>query len=216
MSEYSEKSNELTAELTNEFKNAAKSIATLYNSSNSNSDSLKSDFTNAARSVASLYKITNNSRDMLFNHGYLSCLDDLLQVISQQGDVENWVLTKRAELLKKDKPDEENTKKEVEKQEISPEQVINIKKEDNKDTSIEDVYSFTFTSDIKPNVHFRPSIPPLSVQHNLKQRQSHMLSKRLEKIQRLTASDEDIQLEKLKLLQLQSSQESPPKKKKKI
>ncbi|RLV95379.1 hypothetical protein JA1_001069 [Spathaspora sp. JA1] len=210
---YSERSKELTQELSNEFKNAAKSIATLYNSSN---DSCKTDFTNAAKSVSLLYKKSNNSREMVYNHGYSACLDDLFQVIQQQGDVENWVLTKRAEFIKNQERQEtkENhidKKPIIETKDIPETEEEQVIPKDIQDTISQ--YNFTFSSDLKPSVHFRPSIPPLSVQHNLNQR----TAKRLDKIHRIkpsTTAAEDLQMEKL-TLQLKC-ESSPPKKKKKI
>lgn len=102
---------ELNNDLTNEFKNAAKSIASLYNSTsnnNANSDigdataaaaaAAKGDFSNAAKAVTGLYRLTNNGLSLVRKRGYLDCLDDLVQVLTNGEDLENWILAKRAEM----------------------------------------------------------------------------------------------------------------------
>lgn len=92
---------DINRELINEFKNTAKAVASLYNSSSptENGDkNLKAEFADAAKAVASLYRTGNNSNVLLMHKGYLDCLDDLLQIITSGEDIENWALTKRAEL----------------------------------------------------------------------------------------------------------------------
>lgn len=100
--------NEVFHDLTTEFKNAAKSVASLYSnlvSNTSSKDKLKGEFANAAKSVASLYRLTHTSSSLLQHKGYLQCLDDLLNIIAQDGDVENWALTRRAEITYEKKYD---------------------------------------------------------------------------------------------------------------
>jgi len=62
-----------------------------------NSD-LALEFKNAAKSVASLYKLSLQKNSMLRYKGYLDCIDDLLNLIKNEGDVENWALMKKLEL----------------------------------------------------------------------------------------------------------------------
>lgn len=92
---------ELNKDLTNEFKNTAKAVASLYNSAPAPEDresGMKAKFSEAAKAVASLYRTGTNSNVLLTHKGYLDCLDDLLQILTSGEDMENWVLTKRAEL----------------------------------------------------------------------------------------------------------------------
>lgn len=102
--------NSLNAELTDQFKTAAKSVTSLYNSGTRketlkdtkdvrDTADTKAAFSNAARAVASLYRTGTECTVLSMHKGYLDSLDDLLQVISNGEDVENWVLTKRAELV---------------------------------------------------------------------------------------------------------------------
>jgi len=96
-------------DLTVEFKNAAKLVASLYSMTVTNtatSDKLTAEFASAAKSVASLYRLCNTSGSLQQHKGYLQCLDDLLDVISQDGDIENWALTRRAELTYEKKEDD--------------------------------------------------------------------------------------------------------------
>ncbi|KAL6454532.1 hypothetical protein SBY92_003999 [Candida maltosa Xu316] len=148
-------------ELTNHFKDAAKSVASLYHSSlnagnNDHTKNVKQEFANAAKSVASLYKLSKSSQHISHDKGYLQCLDDILAVLANDEDVEDWVLTKRIALVN------QNNNKPESSQQSTESEVLNIPSD----------YEFTFSSDLKPPVHFRPSIPPISVQHNLKQRAS--------------------------------------------
>lgn len=97
-------------QLNNEFKDAAKLVTNLYNnlsqskSSHDTSPSqpkdidYKEDFTKAAKSIASLYRLSRDSSHLNHYFGYLSCLNDLLQVIENGEDLENWILTKKHEL----------------------------------------------------------------------------------------------------------------------
>lgn len=79
---------ELNKELTSEFKNAAKSVAALYNSTGDTKQQ-KAQFADAAKAVASLYRLGTNSNVLLMHKGYLECLDDLLGVITNGEDIEN-------------------------------------------------------------------------------------------------------------------------------
>lgn len=82
------------------------------------------EFKNAANSVATLYRLSKEKQAMIRHKGYLDCIDDLLNLIklhkysqseseleeepqeAQNGgraeeefDIENWCLTKKAELM---------------------------------------------------------------------------------------------------------------------
>lgn len=146
---------ELNQELTSEFKNAAKSVASLYNLSNlGNGKEQKMEFANAAKSVTTLYRLSSNSNDLVLNKGYLECLDDLLENISKGEDIENWALTKRAEITnvkrnQNEAPTEENGKE--------------------KPTfEIPENYDFALNSSFASTYNFRPGFPPLSVTHSTK------------------------------------------------
>ncbi|CAI5755936.1 unnamed protein product [Candida verbasci] len=163
---------DINHELTSNFKDAAKSVASLYNSSINNSqniESVKSDFAIAAKSVATLYKLSQQQHDQLFNKGYLQCLTDFCSILTNDEDIENWVLTRKAELLKEQKSTYEEQPK-------TP----------SDDFKLGSNYDFYFNSDLKPPSKFRPSIPPLSVQHNLKQRNSNL--KKLQKMKSFNSS----------------------------
>lgn len=176
---------EVSKELTTEFKNAAKSVASLYNSSistNSSSSNQKIEFANAARSVAALYRLTHNSSSLMHHKGYLQCLDDLLEVITQDGDIENWALTRRAEIsnMHNNTPSQSNgdtTEPNVVRHTIPEEQSQSI-------LEIPLDYEFSLVLDLKPASHFRPSVPPISVQHSTKQLQNFKRSRRLDPILR--------------------------------
>ncbi|KAF5210460.1 hypothetical protein A9F13_01g04345 [Clavispora lusitaniae] len=92
---------DLNRDLTNEFKNTAKAVASLYNATSQaecEHRSAKTEFSNAAKAVASLYRTGSNSNVLSMHKGYLDCLDDMLRVITNDEDIESWVLTRRAEL----------------------------------------------------------------------------------------------------------------------
>lgn len=147
--------NELSRELTAEFKNAAKSVAALYNSASqpeTPGKTNKVEFANAARSVASLYRLTNNAKSVLLNKGYLECLDDLLHVITNGDDIENWALTKRAEITN------------------SYNQQIPSLADSAADAHLPSEYDFSMTLDLSPGYNFRPSVPLLSVNHPFRSR----------------------------------------------
>ena len=176
-------------ELTTHFKDAAKSVASLYNSSiNPQSGSvvtaaqkqaIKTDFANAARAVAALYKTGQGSHSASHELGYLQCLDDLLHVITNDEDVENWALTKRAEIT--------NAKN---KSDLATTQPANYA------TSLDDAkipqdFVFQFELDLRPSSSFKPSIPPMSVQHNAAQRNNMIKKKKLQHLHKKFYSSEE-------------------------
>lgn len=59
---------------------------------------LNQEFRDAANAVASLYKLSLQKKTLLKHQGYLDCLNDLLNVIKNDGDIETWALSKRMEL----------------------------------------------------------------------------------------------------------------------
>lgn len=93
----------LNTELTNNFKTAAKSVSSLFATSRKETKKeaaeSKTAFSDAARAVASLYRTASDCNVLLMHKGYLDLLDDILQMMASGEDVENWVLTKRAELV---------------------------------------------------------------------------------------------------------------------
>lgn len=147
---------ELSKELTGEFKNAAKSVASLYNLG-SDSKKSQSEFSNAAKAVATLYRLGSNASGLLLHKGYLECLDDLLGAITNGDDIENWALTKRAELLNyynnKDKP--------VASLSSPPESASDH--ETAHELSLPTEYDFSLSPELALSLHFRPGFAPLSV-----------------------------------------------------
>lgn len=94
----------LNSELTDLFKTAAKSVTSLYNTASKKSSreeaaANKVAFSDSARAVASLYRTGTECNMLLMHKGYLDSLDDVLQAVAQGDDIENWVLTKRAEIV---------------------------------------------------------------------------------------------------------------------
>lgn len=164
----------LSHELTNHFKDAAKSVAALYNASlnhnhsnNTNNDKLvKTEFANAAKSVASLYKLSQSAHHTAHNKGYLQCLEDILSVLANDEDVEDWVLTKRIDLLNQGHSKQQSTSDSTNL--ASQSEPISLS--DSEDFTIPQDYEFSFNLDIRPPTSFRASIPPISVQHTGKQR----------------------------------------------
>lgn len=140
---------ELNKELTSEFKNAAKSVAALYNSTGDTKQQ-KAQFADAAKAVASLYRLGTNSNVLLMHKGYLECLDDLLGVITNGEDIENWALTKRAEVTKN------NTTKE---RLPSSQEIVQD------DLHIPHDYEFSLPPELALSLHFRPTFAPLSVNY---------------------------------------------------
>lgn len=145
---------ELNQELTSEFKNAAKSVASLYNLSNLGNKEQKMEFANAAKSVTALYRLSSNFGDLLLNKGYLECLDDLLENIAKGEDIENWALTKRAEITNINRSQNESSVEESSKEKPAFE--------------IPENYDFALNSSFASTYKFRPGFPPLSVTHSTK------------------------------------------------
>lgn len=211
----------INQDLTNHFKDAAKSVASLYNISlnntvdnNVNNRNIKTEFANAAKAVASLYKLGQSSQQTSYTKGYLQCLDDLLAVLTNNEDIEDWVLTRRIELM--NHMTNPNSK--------PPSSGDASQHSESDPFSIPHDYEFTFNLDMKPPTHFRPSMPPLSVQHNSKQRASignHHL-KHSKKIpfseDSIMVDDSDNEDKEVKQQQLfpKYLKESPLKKKRKI
>lgn len=151
---------EVNTELTNEFKNAAKSVAALYNSAlpplrDDPAATAKADFANAAKSVTALYRLTNNALGTVRHRGYADCLDDLYEVLARGEDLENWVLAKRAEVSNQLAAAPAATPTAAAAPAV---------------TDLPPDYQFSFTLDLSPAQSFRPSFPPLSVSHSNKQR----------------------------------------------
>lgn len=176
---------ELNEDLNAEFKKAAKSVASLYNlavSGNTQDVSKqKTEFADAAKSVATLYRLSYSSNSLLKNLGYLECLDDLLAAITNGEDIENWALTKRAEIINlnntnndiNNSPETSNTiELEINKETSTPESKKKEPLHDGEDFKIPLDFEFSLTLDISPGYHFIPSLPPISVTHSHKQRQS--------------------------------------------
>lgn len=139
-------------ELTDEFKNAATSVAALYNvSGNGGEKHAKVEFANAARAVASLYRLGSNSNTLLMDKGYLACLDDLLQVIANNDDIENWALTKRAEVT-----NHYNNKD----RDVTSAASADL---ENTEFSLPTEYEFMVPLELNSNMHFRPTLSPFSV-----------------------------------------------------
>lgn len=151
---------EMSKELTGEFKNAAKSVASLYSAKGGDPADVKAEFANAAKAVASLYRYSSNSNVLLMHKGYLECLDDLLDKISNAEDIENWALTKRAELT--------NMYKNKENKEIHAGSAVSPR--DVLDTEQPSEFGFDFPVELASSLQFKPSFPPLSVTYKRKNR----------------------------------------------
>ncbi|EDK45185.1 hypothetical protein LELG_03364 [Lodderomyces elongisporus NRRL YB-4239] len=151
-------------DLTTHFKDAAKAIASLYNTAlgvqnltNTNDETpqkltLKTDFAQAARSVAVLYKYAQMSHPASFDQGYLNCIDDLLQIITNDEDVENWALTRRAEITKLQKTsnkDNERERKEKGERERDRDRDREREREREKDIESDSVLNFSQKSVVK-------------------------------------------------------------------
>lgn len=167
--------NELNRELTTEFKNAAKSVVALYNTSTSgtaNNSKNKAEFANAAKSVAALYRLTNNGNGLHHHMGYLECLDDLLGVITNGEDIENWALTKRAEItnINHGQGDNNANVNGPNQEQKESKETREVPQGAEEELHIPLDYEFSFSLDLAPGYHFRPSFPPLSVTHSYKQR----------------------------------------------
>ena len=207
---------ELAQELTVEFKNAAKSVAGLYNVAstannalrNQSNDSLpttksatalKQDFSDTAKSVASLYRLANSSTALFRLKGYMDCLDDILEVIEHGEDLENWVLTRKAEISNLHKADYllgtcpsrssvpvlliSDNESQSNNYQQNNNNIINnhhnnggsgiLSTDVVEDFSIPQDFEFRMPDSLAVSHHFRLSHPPLSVQHSKKQIMQH-------------------------------------------
>lgn len=182
--------NEVNKQLATEFKNAAKSVTTLYNlklklSEDDKTKTTKNDdntngtnqqnieFANAAKSVASLYRLSNNSNGLNYHYGYLSCLKDLLTVISDEGDVENWALTKMAEFNKTKHGGIGSTTDRTSDSDSDGTTATTINNEIEtlpEDFKLPSEYEFSLDHDYSVPYNFKPSYPPMSVNHSQRQR----------------------------------------------
>lgn len=145
---------DINSELTDEFKTAAKSVATLYNASDkSDPKGPKTEFAAAAKAVASLYRSSTNASVLSMHKGYLECLDDLLHMIANHEDIENWALTKRAELTNHYVQD---THADLLLPPAADEHELPL-------AVLLGEHKFALSPDLSSDLHFRPSFPPLSV-----------------------------------------------------
>ena len=177
----------LNHELTDEFKTAAKSVAALYNSSSPKAEDqkgVKVEFASAAKAVASLYRLGTNLNVLLMHKGYLECLDDLLSVIANGEDIENWALTKRAELTN------HYNHKEAGKDDVNSERDYSpVPKSADSDLTelvLPSEYEFAFPDEMAAHTAFRPSFAPLSISY--KRNKNHIDVKH-RKPQNLAVSD---------------------------
>lgn len=94
--------NELDNKVNEEFKNAAKHVAGMYNQMSIEGDTEvhKSDFLKAARSIASLYRASKRFGEALYDEGYIECLNNILVVLCRKGDVKKWAVERKKELCK--------------------------------------------------------------------------------------------------------------------
>ncbi|KAG7194817.1 uncharacterized protein KQ657_004498 [Scheffersomyces spartinae] len=195
---------ELAQELTVEFKNAAKAVAGLYNvaasanktlgndstSTAKSAAALKQDFSDTAKSVASLYRLANTSTVLYRLKGYLDCLDEILEIIENGEDLENWVLTRKAEISNLHKADSSKLTNPVLLPNSHEPQIDNNQHNNNntssmnnanstgstilssdniEDFSIPQDFEFKMPDSLAVSHHFRLSHPPMSVQHSKNQ-----------------------------------------------
>lgn len=153
---------ELNRELTDEFKNAAKAVAQLYNTTAQKENDpakAKTEFADAAKAVATLYRLSTSSNALLLNKGYLDCLHELSQVIAHGQDVEKWASVKRAEITNRYNSKERDDKDEKEKDAASldaPEQV-------SVDFHLPAEHDFSLPPELVSSLHFRPSFAAPSI-----------------------------------------------------
>lgn len=154
---------EINRQLVGEFKSAAKLVTSLYHSKDKDKASQNQHFTKAAKSVASLYRLGCSGSTMSHLNGYVKCLDDLVQVILEGGDIENWALSRRAEILNGRADMGKGYDKDTEKSGDDA-------SERAEDFYIPQDHEFTFGDEFMVQHHFRPSYPPLSITHSQRQR----------------------------------------------
>lgn len=141
---------EINNELTDEFKDAAKSVASLYNAGGRSA--AKAEFSTAAKAVASLYRAGTSSTVLSMHRGYLECLDELVEAIAGGEDIENWALTKRAEITNLYNHRDDPTLRELELSPVDP-----------LPSPLSGEHDFDFPPELSSTLQFRPSFPPLSV-----------------------------------------------------
>ncbi|CCH41008.1 hypothetical protein BN7_545 [Wickerhamomyces ciferrii] len=130
---------------------------------------LSLEFKNAAKSVASLYKLSLQKQSMLKYKGYLDCINDLLNIIKNDDDVENWALMKKLEL--EGKLINEDSKNEST---ASDQQNLNSSILKSGFSDISQIQNQDFTMSYPSNHKFPPTMPLLSVDHsNHKSDQRH-------------------------------------------
>lgn len=180
---------EVLAEVAGEFKNAAKRVSALYLAAE-NKDKLKPEFTEAARLVALLYRKTYQLNEVYTQQGFLTCLDELLEVVSNGGDVENWALTRRAEVIKNTKVLAPSSNTIVSSSSSSSSATV-PEPELPKEFGIPEDYSFTFSGPgPRAPGQFRPQMLPLSIQH-LKKQRLHSIRKQLRKSSRKSGTESE-------------------------
>ncbi|KAH3662308.1 hypothetical protein OGAPHI_005559 [Ogataea philodendri] len=139
---------------------------------------LSNEFKLGARSIAALYRLSNAKNSLFKANGYLSCLNDILDVIDHDSSVttldelRSVLVAKKTELTGKQEQDR--------KQDQQPTPTVEQPQEIPQD------YKFQFASDT-PSPRFPPSKLPLSIQHtNTKHIHSHsspqQLSDRVNKL----------------------------------
>lgn len=125
--------------LSTHFKSTATAVTSLYNAPSA------AAFSDAAKQVAAFYRAASLDSRESHAQGYLRCIDDLLGAITRGHDIENWALTRRAELLKSSLADPRPSSDE--------EEVFQIPQD----------YEFSLASDLRTSHRFPALMPPLSV-----------------------------------------------------
>lgn len=172
----------LSRELALEFKNAANAVAALYNSHEP--EEAKTEFSNAAKAVTRLYRLANKKLVSAADQGYTDCLDDLLVAIANGEDIEDWALTRRAEIRKQDQEDFDEKEKNssemasspVTETQCLPELVAPLLENSRLPNHV-----FSAPAQLAAPQHFYPGIPPPSVAHSIKQRASIRRKPRISK-----------------------------------
>ncbi|RLV82945.1 hypothetical protein JA9_002788 [Meyerozyma sp. JA9] len=160
----------LSRELALEFKTAANAVAALYNSHEP--EEAKSEFSNAAKAVTRLYRLANKKSVSAADQGYTDCLDDLLLAIANGDDIEDWALTRRAEIRKQDQEDLEERDKNSEVASSPVTECIPELVAPPLENSRLPNHVFSAPAQLAAPQHFYPGIPPPSVAHSVKQRAS--------------------------------------------
>ncbi|EGV64190.1 hypothetical protein PSN45_003684 [Yamadazyma tenuis] len=179
----------INTELAIEFKNAANSITSLYNTKlkdattppTTSSTSQNTEFAKAAKSVASLYRLSKTSNSLNHYNGYLSCLNDVLTVLSDHGDIENWALMKKAEIA--------NIHKCRQSDDDEPEPEVAASVTAVSPPEIPKDHVFSMSPDLVAPYQFRPSYAPLSVIHSPRQRSNWKQLKKEKEVNRKRAEE---------------------------